>query len=143
MQTLERHVAFGERIARFLELEERANAREQEGAVDGLLQKFVRASLDRLQSFFALAVRRDDDDRHVRNRRVRANVREHVEPFEPGHHQIEQDQVERARLEQCERRASVERAHELMTHRREVAFEHGNVSRLIVDEENPLLPPLK
>jgi hypothetical protein len=113
LQLDERLVAFDELgvrslelVARALEPEERLDAREQERAVDRLLEEVVGAGLEPADAVFAVGVSGHEDDRHVGTADHGPYVEQHVDAIHLRHHQVQKDEVRRRRRDRGERVAA-------------------------------------
>ncbi len=94
----------------------------------------VRAELHRGDRGIDRAVPRDDDA--LRRRRVFANLAQDFEAVELRHHDVEQRNIERLRVQRVERGAPVERDRHPVAATREVALQEFAKIRLVFRHED-------
>ena len=91
---LEMRVIALQLVLRHLHLEQRCRPHAQLGLVHRFGDEVVRACFDRVQPMLPGLERRHHDDGHVPPCRILTNAAAHVEAVEPGHDDVEEDQID-------------------------------------------------
>jgi hypothetical protein len=115
-----------------LEPELRQHARQHHRVVDGLGHVVVGAGAERADDVVARVVRRAHDDGQQRGVARLAHLLQHLDAAHAGHHDVEQDQLARVRLEPRERLEPVLRHVHRETGALEAAREHVTIVFVIV-----------
>jgi hypothetical protein len=133
---LEPRVLAREPVARGLELELRAAAREHEGGVVRLRDVVGGAEREALLLALGRVHRRHEHHGDVARARVLAQAREHLVPVHPGHHHVEEHEIRaRVGLGHAERALARARGAHAVEGLQELA-EDGEVVRRVVDDQD-------
>jgi hypothetical protein len=127
-------------VAQPLLVERGVDPRPQQDRIERLRQVVFGAGLDRTHDAVELVERRDHDDRDVARRFRRFQAAEHLEPADPGHHQIEQYEIEIAVCGGGERRGAARCAGHAMALALEAARQQIAIGGVVVDDEDVALP---
>ena len=125
-------------VPRVFQLQKGRDADAQTAPVSRLFEKIVRTRFETAELMFAFGMGGENDDRNVVGSAFRADVLQHLETIQTGHHQVQEDQVGLELSVGGERGESVVRHDELMAKRGEQRFEQRQVGRLVVHQQDAL-----
>jgi hypothetical protein len=123
-------------VVELLEVQRRAHARDQLGAVDRLRHEIVSARLERGNAVRGLAQAGDHHHREEAAPRHRLDPTAHLIAVHAWHANIEQDQVGRRRLDHGERRRPVGRELNLTVDRGQKQLDEIAVGGTVVDDQD-------
>ena len=72
---------------------------------------------------------------------MRLHALEHAITIDAGHHDVEEDEIERFRLQPLQRLAAVHGTHARVPEQLELLLEQIEIERLVIDDEDPRLAP--
>ena len=123
-------------IAPALLLQAGADARLQEHRVERLGQVVVGAELDAAHHAVDVVERRDHDHRNVAQPGIVLEAAQHREAVHLGHHDVEQDQVDRFAGQPVEGVPAMDRGHRLVLEQLQLLRQHVAIERLVVDDQD-------
>lgn len=110
-----------------------ADARAQLGRIEGFGQVILGAGVEAAHDARRLVQRRDHDHRESGGPRRRLDPLQDLVAVDLGHHQVEQDQVERALRQQFQCLEAAGRGLDLMAEALEAARQDSEILRRVVD----------
>ncbi len=114
----------------------RTHARHQRRMVDRLRQVVVPASLESVDDILAIRLGGDEDDRDEGQRGVGLEAPRHLDPVEPRHHDVEQDEVGEVHRRRDQRGLAIARRHHLVSLALQPHGQDLDVLGGIVDDED-------
>ena len=111
---------------------------DDDGEVDRLGHVVVGTEAEGADDILGVVLRRRHDDRQVGRRPVSAEDLQNLEPVEPRHHHVEQDDVERPLADQPERVRPVATGHRVVARPLEPSREQVAIVRVVIhDQDRP------
>ena len=95
------------------------------------------AQLEAFDDVFGVVERREEDHRNVLRDGVGLEVLDHFVTVQIGHHDVEQDQIEGAPVQNVEAGLPVMGAGEAYGVQFQIIVQKGTKFRIVIDEENP------
>ncbi len=125
-----------EPVARLLQIEMGAHPRQQFFRDEGLGDVVDRARGKRAGQTVALVVGGEKDHRHIAGLRQRLQSGDHLEAVETGHPHVQQHQIGRVALGQCERFAAIEYRHDIVVGVGQQLADDLHIGGLVVDHHH-------
>ena len=125
-----------EQVAELLEPQEVAHPQPQLGPVDGLGEELLDPRTQCRQTCFAVVQGRQHDDRDVPGGRVSLDCAGHLPPVDPGHQEVQQDQVRAVLCDGGQRLLAAAGGPQGIALGRQQSLKQSTIVTLVIDDKD-------